>query len=321
MPGTRIAALGHYQPDRVLTNDDLAEIVETNDTWIRQRTGIVTRHLADEESVADMATAAAGKALAASGLTPSDIGMVVVATCSAMDRCPSNAAQVAGRLGIPSAVAFDLNNGCAGFCTALASASHSVAAGAARHALVIGAEKMSDVTDWSDRSTCVLLGDGAGAAVVSATTDPAALTPGTEAIGPVVWGSDPTRGQAVRLLDAWQPRFAQEGQAVFRWATAELPGMLRETCERAGLAPSDLAGVVTHQANLRIIEAVVRPLGLPDHVVIGRDIVDSGNTSAASVPLALSKMTERGELPSGGPVLLFSFGGGMSWAGQVVRCP
>lgn len=324
MPGTRIAALGHHQPDRVLTNDDLARIVETDDAWIRQRTGIVTRHLAEDESVADMATVAAGKALASAGLAPSDIGLVTVATCSAMDRCPSNAAQVAGRLGIPSAVAFDLNNGCAGFCTALATASHSVGAGAARHALVIGAEKMSDVTDWTDRSTCVLLGDGAGAAVVSASDQgPGAVAtgPGTEGIGPVVWGSDPTRGQAVRLLDAWQPRFAQEGQAVFRWATAELPGLLRQTCERAGIDPSDLAGVVTHQANLRIIEAVTRPLGLPESVVIGRDVVDSGNTSAASVPLALSKMTERGELPSGGPVLLFSFGGGMSWAGQVVRCP
>ncbi|WP_369202906.1 beta-ketoacyl-ACP synthase III [Streptomyces sp. PU-14G] len=321
MPGTRIAALGHYQPDRVLTNDELAGMVETNDAWIRQRTGIATRRIAaEDETVADMATAAAGKALAAAGLAPSDIGMVVVATCSARDRCPSTAAQVARRLEIPSPVAYDLNNGCAGFCTALASASHSVAAGAARHALVIGAEKMSDVTDWSDRSTCILLADGAGAAVVSAQPDGAA-DEDQDGIGPVEWGSDPSRGDMVRLLDAWQPRFAQEGPAVFRWAAAELPALARRACERAGLAPGDLAGVVTHQANLRLMEAVLGRLDLAEDVVIGRDVVDSGNTSAASVPLALSKLVERREVEPGAPVLLLSFGGGMSWAGQVVRCP
>ncbi|MEU2787415.1 beta-ketoacyl-ACP synthase III [Streptomyces sp. NPDC007100] len=313
MPGTRIAATGHYQPSRVLTNDDLAGMVDTSDAWIRRRTGIATRRIADEESVADLATAAAAKALAASGLEPGDIGMVTVATCSNIDRCPSTAAQVAAALGIPSPVAFDLNNGCAGFCTALASADHAVRAGAARHALVIGAEKMSDVTDWTDRSTCVLLGDGAGAVVVSAAE--------SAHIGPVVWGSDPTRAQAVRLVDDWHPRFTQEGQTVFRWVTTELAPLAAEACERAGIGLADLAGVVTHQANLRIIEAVVQQLDLPEHVVIARDVVESGNTSAASVPLALSKMVERRDLPSGGPVLLLSFGGGLSFAGQVVDCP
>ncbi|AEW93867.1 MULTISPECIES: beta-ketoacyl-ACP synthase III [Streptomycetaceae] len=313
MPGTRIAALGHYQPERVLTNDDLAAMVETDDEWIRTRTGIVTRHIAGSESVTDMAAAAAGKALAAAGLDPADIGLVTVATCSAIDRCPSTAAQVAGRLGIPGAVAFDLNNACAGFCTALATADHAVRAGAARHALVIGAEKMSDVTDWTDRRTCVILGDGAGAAVVSAADE--------AGIGPVVWGSDPTRADAVRLVDDWHPKFAQEGQTVFRWATTELVPLVREACERAGLAPADLGAVVTHQANLRIVEALVRRLDLPEHVVVARDVTESGNTSAASVPLALSKLAERGELPSGAPALLFAFGGGLSWAGQVVRCP
>ncbi|MEV6044098.1 MULTISPECIES: beta-ketoacyl-ACP synthase III [Streptomyces] len=316
MPGTRIAALGHHQPSRVLTNADLEQLVETSDAWIRRRTGIVTRRIASEdESVADMAAAAAAKALATSGLAPAEIGLVTVATCSAIDRCPSIAAQVAARLGIPSAVCFDLNNGCAGFTTALACADHSVTAGAARHALVIGAEKMSDVTDWSDRSTCVLLGDGAGAAVISATEA------GHEGIGPVVWGSDPTRGNAVRLQDAWQPTFVQEGQAVFRWATSELPAIAEEACSRAGIATTDLAAVVTHQANLRIIEALTRRLDLRDDVVIARDVVESGNTSAASVPLALSKLVERSEAPSGAPVLLFTFGGGLSWAGQVVTCP
>ncbi|WP_042383747.1 beta-ketoacyl-ACP synthase III [Streptacidiphilus melanogenes] len=318
MSGSRITALGHYQPSRVLTNLDLEELVDTNDAWIRQRTGIVTRRIAaEEETVADMAAEAAAKALAASGLEPSDIGLITVATCSNRDRCPSTAAQVAARLGIPSAVCFDLNNGCAGFCTALATADHTLRAGAAKHALVIGAEKMSDVVEWTDRSTCILLGDGAGVAVLSATDDPK----DAGGIGPVVWGSDPTRADAVRLMGAWQPRFAQEGQSVFRWATSELPRIAREACARAGLTPADLGGVVTHQANLRIIESLTRQLGLRDDVVIARDVVDSGNTSAASVPLALSKLVESGELPSGSPVLLFAFGGGLSWAGQVVTCP
>ncbi|MEU4149708.1 beta-ketoacyl-ACP synthase III [Streptomyces sp. NPDC026659] len=313
-PGSRITALGHYQPARVLTNDDLAAMVDTDDEWIRRRTGIATRRIAaEDESVTDMATAAASKALAASGLQPADIGMITVATCSAIDRCPSIAAQVAGRLGLPSPVAFDLNNGCAGFCTALACADHSLRAGAATNALVIGVEKMSDVTDWTDRRTCVLLGDGAGAAVLSVADE--------AGIGPVTWGSDPTRGDAVRLTGDWHPRFAQDGQTVFRWATTDLPAIAREACARAGLALSDLAGVVTHQANLRIIDAVLRQLDLPEGVVIAQDVVESGNTSAASVPLALSKLTERRELPSGAPVLLLAFGGGLSWAGQVVTCP
>nr|WP_199823911.1 beta-ketoacyl-ACP synthase III [Streptomyces sp. NBRC 109706] len=310
---TRIHALGHYQPEQVLTNDELATMVDTDDTWIRQRTGIATRHIAKEESVADLATAAAGKALAASGLAPEQIGQVIVATCSARDRVPSNAARVAGRLGIPDAVTFDLNNGCAGFTTALATADHTVRAGAASHALVIGAERMSEVTDWTDRSSCVLLGDGAGAAIVSH-DGPA------DGIGPVVWGSDPSRAGAVRLEGAWQPRFGQEGQTVFRWATTELAPIARLACERAGVAPSELAGIVTHQANLRIIESLARQLKAPD-AVVATDVVHSGNTSAASVPLALAKLVERREIPIGAPVLLFAFGGGLAWAGQVIRCP
>lgn len=311
---TRIAGLGHYQPARVVTNDDLAALVDTSDEWIRQRTGIAARRIATEESVTDMAAEAGAKALSAAGLPPDEIDAVIVATCSAIDRLPSIAAQVAGRLGVPAAVAFDLNNGCAGFTTALSTADHSVRAGAVRNALVIGAEKMSDVTNWADRSTCVLLADGAGAAVISATeTD----RPG---FGPVVWGSDPSQGDAVQLVDYWRPSFTQQGQTVFRWATTALAPLALEACERAGVTPSELGGIVTHQANLRIIDAVVRQLGAPQ-AVVARDVVESGNTSAASVPLALSKLVERRELPAGAPVLLFAFGGGLSWAGQVIACP
>ncbi|MEW1674065.1 beta-ketoacyl-ACP synthase III [Streptomyces noursei] len=312
MTGSRILALGHYQPSRVLTNDDLAGIVDTDDAWIRSRVGIRTRHVAaPEETVDAMAAAAAGKALAAAGLDPGDIDLVLVATCTATDRSPNTAARVAARLGLTAPATMDLNVVCAGFTHALATADHAIQAGSATRALVIGAEKFTDVVDWTDRSTCVLVGDGAAAAVVTASPEPL--------ISPVLWGSVPEMGNAVRIEGA-PARFAQEGQTVYRWATTQLPAIARKVCDRAGLRPDELAGVVLHQANLRIIEPVAERLGAVN-AVIARDVVDSGNTSAASVPLALAKLVERREVPTGAPVLLFGFGGNLSYAGQVVRVP
>ncbi|MFH9738442.1 beta-ketoacyl-ACP synthase III [Streptomyces roseolus] len=314
MTGTRIAALGHYQPAKVLTNHDLAELVDTSDEWILSRVGIRTRHVAGpEEPVDELAAHAAGKALAAAGLAPDDVDYVIVATSTAIDRSPNTAARVAARLGMASPATLDLNVVCAGFTHALATADHAVRAGAARRALVIGADKMTGVTDWTDRTTCVLTGDGAGAVIVEATEAD------TGAIGPVLWGSVPEMGNAVRI-EGTPPRFAQEGQSVYRWATQKLPALAREVCTRSGIVPEDLAGVVLHQANLRIIEPLAAKIGAVN-AVVARDVVDSGNTSAASVPLALAKLVERGELPSGAPVLLFGFGGNLSYAGQVVRLP
>jgi 3-oxoacyl-[acyl-carrier-protein] synthase III len=314
MTGSRIVSLGHYQPSRIVTNDDLAQMVDTNDTWIRDRVGIVTRRIADSETVADMAAAAADKALAGSGLSAGDIDLVAVATCSSVDRCPNVATRVANRLGISAPAAYDLNTACSGFSYALATADHAIRAGAARNAIVIGSEKLSDVTDWTDRSTAIIFGDGAGAAVVSAVPDgePAG-------IGPVIWGSAPERGDSIRI-EGWRPYIQQEGQAVFRWATTELAPIALQACERAGVAPDEIAAFVAHQANARIIDGIARRLKLAD-AVIAKDIVESGNTSAASVPLALSKLVERREVPAGAPVLLFGFGGGLTYAGQVVRCP
>jgi 3-oxoacyl-[acyl-carrier-protein] synthase-3 len=312
MNGSRIAAVGHYQPARVLTNEELAGMVDTSDEWIRSRVGIRTRHIAGpDEPVDELAAHAAAKALAAAGLAPGDIDLVLVATSTAIDRSPNMAARVAARLGIPSPAAMDINVVCAGFTHALATADHAVRAGAAARALVIGADKMSDVTDWADRTTCVLVGDGAGAAVVEAAREPG--------IGPVLWGSVPEMGHAVRI-EGQPARFAQEGQSVYRWATTQLPAIARRACERAGLVPEDLAGVVLHQANLRIIEPLAEKLGAVN-AVVARDVAESGNTSAASIPLAFSKLVEQGRISSGDPVLLFGFGGNLSYAGQVVRCP
>ncbi|WP_405989716.1 beta-ketoacyl-ACP synthase III [Streptomyces sp. NBC_00986] len=312
MNGTRIAAVGHYQPAKVLTNEDLAGMVDTSHEWITSRVGIQTRHIAGpDEPVDELAAHAAAKALAAAGLTPGDIDLVLVATSTAIDRSPNMAARVAARLGIPSPAAMDINVVCAGFTHALATADHTVRAGAATRALVIGADKMSEVTDWSDRTTCVLVGDGAGAAVVEAADEPG--------IGPVLWGSVPEMGHAVRI-EGTPPRFAQEGQSVYRWATTQLPPIARKACEKAGLTPADLAGVVLHQANLRIIEPLAEKIGAVN-AVVARDVVQSGNTSAASIPLAFSKLVEQGAVRTGDPVLLFGFGGNLSYAGQVVRCP
>jgi 3-oxoacyl-[acyl-carrier-protein] synthase-3 len=316
-PGSRVVSLGHYQPARVLTNRDLEGIVETSDEWIRSRVGIETRRIAaPDETVDAMAAQAAEKALASSGLGAADVDLVVVASCTAVDRSPNMAARVASRLGLSAPAVLDINVVCSGFVHALALADHAIRAGSATHALVIGAEKMTAFTDWTDRTICVLVGDGAGAAVVSASP--------TAGIGPVLWGSVPERSDVV-LIEAdpnfpGPGRFSQQGQSVYRWATTQLPALARKVCERSGLEPEDLAGVVFHQANLRIIEPLARKLGAVN-AVIAKDVVESGNTSAASIPLALSKLVERGEVEPGAPILLFGFGGGLAYAGQVVQCP
>ncbi len=313
MSGSRVVALGHHQPSRVLTNDELATMVDTSDEWIRSRVGIKTRHIAGPDEPVDfMAAQAAGKALANAGLAPADIDMVVVATCTAFDRSPNIAARVAARLGLTSSpAALDVGVACSGFSHAMATADHAIRAGAATKALVIGVERLTDFADWSDRSTCVLVGDGAGAAVLVASDE--------AEVGPVVWGSVPEMADAVRI-EGRDGTFQQEGQSVFRWATTALPSIARQVCEKAGLAPEDLGAVVLHQANLRIIEPLAKRLGAVN-AVIAKDVVDSGNTSAASIPLAWSKLVEQRAIPTGAPVLLFGFGGGLAYAGQVVRCP
>ncbi|HEX3782579.1 MAG TPA: beta-ketoacyl-ACP synthase 3 [Pseudonocardiaceae bacterium] len=318
--GSRVISFGHYQPSRLVTNQDLSASLGTSDEWISERIGVRTRRIAGvDESVADMAAAAAAKALSESGFEAATIDLVVVATCTSVDRMPSVAARVAERIGATTPGIFDLNAACSGFSTALATADHAIRAGAASRAIVVGVDKMSDFLDWNDRSSAVIFGDGAGAAVVEAAPDDAA--PG---IGPVVWGSDPANADRITMAadsaDGPKPLFRQEGQSVFRWATTTLAPVARLACERAGVAPSDLGGIVTHQANLRIINAIAGKIGATD-AVLATDVVESGNTSAASIPLALSKLIEQRSILAGAEVLLFGFGAGLSYAGQVIRCP
>ena len=310
--GSRLVATGHYQSGRVVTNDDLAQRIDTSDEWIRRRVGIKSRWVA-EESLVDLAAGAGRMALEHGSVDASTIDLVIVATCTALDRIPNTAAEVAARLELTGSPAvMDVNVACSGFTHALALADHAIKAGSARRALVVGAERMTDFTDWDDRSTAVLLGDGAGAAVLEASE--------SEDIGPVVWGSQPEMADAVRIRHT-DDTFAQEGQSVFRWTTTTMPAVARQICERTGIEPSDLDAVVLHQANLRIILPIARSLGLREDAVVATDVEESGNTSAASVPLALSKLVHAGSVPSGGRALLLGFGGGLAWAGQVVRLP
>lgn len=314
-PGSRIVGIGSAQPEHVVSNDDLAQRIETDDEWIRKRVGIANRRIAGpEQSLLDLASEAAGKAIADSGLAPSEIDAVLVATCSLPHPLPHAASQVAERVGVRAPGAYDINGACAGFCYGLAAASDMVRAGSARHVLVIGAEKLSDMVDWDDRATAVIFADGAGAAVVGPAEQPE--------IGPVVWGSAGDLSSVIGTTA--RGHIFQEGQSVFRWATSRIGPIARQAVEAAGLQPSDIDVLVPHQANLRIVEAIARQLraaGARADLVVADDIVESGNTSSASIPIALDHMRAAGTARKGDLVLLVGFGAGLTYAGQVVVCP
>jgi 3-oxoacyl-[acyl-carrier-protein] synthase-3 len=311
---SRIAGLGEHRPAGSLTNDDLAARgLDTTDEWIRTRTGIVSRHVAAAgETVVSMGTDAAAKALAACGLTGADIDLVVLATCTMRNPIPGGAARIASGIGAPGVGAFDVNAACGGFCYALSVASDAVRTGSANRAVVVGAEKLTDWLDWSDRGTCILFGDGAAAAVVEASDEPG--------IGPVAWGSDGDAYASVGVPEGdWAIRM--DGPAVFRWATTQLAPVARRACELAGVDLTDIRAFVPHQANVRIVDGLARALKLPGDVVVARDIATTGNTSAASVPLALSSLVGTGQVEPGDLALLLAFGAGLTYAGQVVRIP
>ena len=309
--GSRVAGVGSYQPGRVLTNSELSLLVDTSDEWIRSRVGIESRRIADAESVADMAIQAGLDALQDAGMDAKDLDLIIVATVTAKDRTPSTAGRVSASIGAGSPAVFDVNAACSGFTHAMAIADQAIRAGSATTALVIGAEKLSDFTDWTDRGTCVLVGDGAGAAILTASDEPG--------VGPVHWGSVPALAQAVRIEEP-SLHLEQEGLTVYRWAITQAAKLARRTCELAGIRPEDLAAFIPHQANLRIIEPLADQLGIP-RAITARDVIHSGNTSSASIPIALAKLVRSGEVPPDSPALLFGFGGGFAFAGQVIRTP
>ncbi|OLL76813.1 3-oxoacyl-[acyl-carrier-protein] synthase, KASIII [Pseudonocardia sp. Ae168_Ps1] len=318
--GARILGIGSAQPEQVVTNADLEKRVETDDAWIRSRVGIVERRIADAAtSLPDMAVEAGRAALKDAGFDPADLDAVIVATCTMPNPIPNAAAQVGTALGANGVAAFDLNAACAGFSYGLGVASDMVRAGSAKHVLVIGAEKLSDWIDWDDRSTCIIFADGAAAALVGpAETDDAV------GIGPVSWGSAGDLASAIRILGETTEKLHQEGQAVFRWATTAIAPIALDAIDRAGLTPADIDVLIPHQANLRIVEAIARKLrtkGAREDMVVADDIVHSGNTSSASIPMALDHMRAAGRVRSGDVLLLVGFGAGLSYAGQVVVCP
>jgi 3-oxoacyl-[acyl-carrier-protein] synthase-3 len=320
---TRIYAYGAARGEIAVPNDDLVGPIDSSDEWIRQRTGIITRvrAVADTDAI-DLATDAAREAVERSGVAPSDIDAVIVATVSNPKQTPSVSAIVADRIGANPAAAFDLNAACAGFAYGVAQADALVRAGAATYVVVVGAEKLSDIVDPTDRSISFLLGDGAGAVVVGPSDFPG--------IGPTVWGSDGSKADAVGMNatltqfrdgEASWPTLRQEGPTVFRWAVWEMVKVARQALDAAGIAASDLAAFVPHQANMRIIDEFAKQLKLPDTVVIGRDIETTGNTSAASIPLATHRLLEEHPELSGGLALQIGFGAGLVFGAQVVVLP
>lgn len=312
--------LGVYRPDRVVTNDEICETLDSTDEWIQSRSGIRTRRFAGpDEDLITMATTAAERALAVSGVTAEQVGCVIVATSTHPEHTPASAPQVAHRLG-STAAAFDVSAGCAGFCHALNVASALVRSGAEGHVLVIGVEQLSRFMDPTDRGTAFIFADGAGAVVVG----PAKVT----GIGPTAWGSDGSKAHVINqtpsCLDgghADHPVVQMEGTAVFRWAPFAMVDVVHEALAGAGVTVDDLDAFIPHQANLRITQTLCRNISLPESVAVATDIVEAGNTSAASVPLAMEAMLRSGQARAGDLALLIAFGAGLSYAGQVVTLP
>ncbi|MFC3961472.1 beta-ketoacyl-ACP synthase III [Nocardia jiangsuensis] len=329
VPHSAILGLGVYRPSRVVTNDELAESLDSSDEWIRTRSGIRSRRLCTEsETLVEMSLGSARQAIESSGIDPQQIDCVLLATMSSPLVTPATAPLLATELGLPGVAALDVVNACAGFCSTVGMASDMIRAGTAEYVLVIGAERLSDMVDWTDRTNAFLFGDGAGAAVIGPSE--------TVGIGPVVWGSDGSHwdmlGQnksmgafmdEVKELGsaAQRPIFKMDGPALFRWTLGALEQVCQEALKRAGVTVDDLDAFIPHQANGRITEMLARQLKLPAGCTVAYDIVEQGNTSAASVPLAMEGLLRTGAAKPGDIALLIGFGAGLVYAAQVVRLP
>ena len=326
-PHTAILGVGAYRPVRSVPNSEVIDAIDSTDEWIQQRSGIKARRWAGpDESVQMMSVAASRIAIERAGLDVAQIDCVVVATVSHLLQTPAVATAIAHELGT-NAAAFDISAACSGFCHGISLASDFVRAGSARHVLVIGVERLTDILDLNDRGTAFIFADGAGAAVVGPSD-----TPG---IGPVVWGSDGEQFDLIRQREDWRdvvgtpdapgsgvmPHLVMQGNPVFRWASFAMAKIGQQALDRAGITLDELDVFVPHQANMRIIDAMARSMKLPAHVRIARDIAEQGNSSAASVPLALDTMMAAGEARSGDTALLIAFGAGLSYAAQVVTVP
>ena len=320
---TRILSFGAARGDLVVPNEDLIGPINSSDEWIRQRTGVVTRKRASKGiNAVDLAETAANEALEKAGVPREKIGAVLVSTISNVAVTPSMASLLADRLGVTPAPAYDISAACAGYTYGIAQADALIRSGAAEYVLVVGAEKLSQYVHPEDRSISFLLGDGAGAVVVGPAEEPG--------IAASVWGSDGSKWDAVGMNATFEeyldgekpwPTMRQEGQTVFRWAVWEMAKVAKQALEAAGITADDLAAFVPHQANMRIIDELAKQLKLPEHVMIGRDIQTTGNTSAASIPLATHRLLEEHPELSGGLALQIGFGAGLVYGAQGVRLP
>jgi 3-oxoacyl-[acyl-carrier-protein] synthase III len=319
-----ILGIGAYRGSRVVPNSELVEAIDSSDEWIQQRSGIRERRFATpEETVQMMSVRACREALDDAGIEPGQVDAVIVATISHLMQLPAVAPAVATELGCDQPVAFDVSAACAGFCHGVTLASDMVRGGSATHVLVVGVERLTDMLDLRDRGTSFIFADGAGAVVVGPTD--------TSGIGPVVWGSDGEHFDYIRQRDDWRDVLtaeepgghviAMQGSAVFRWASFAMAKVGLEALDRAGVSVDELDCFVPHQANMRITDAMARAMKLPATVRIARDIAEQGNTSAASVPLALHRMIADGDARSGDLALLIAFGAGLAYAAQVVVVP
>jgi len=319
----RIWGVGGYRPERVIDNNEICERIDSTDQWIRERTGIVTRYQArPDETVVDMGSAAALEALKAAGVTASQVDAVIVATVTHPYQTPAAAPMIADQIGATPAAAFDISAACAGYCHGIAVANDMIRGGSAQFVLVIGVEKLSEFNDRTDRGSAFIFGDGAGASLVGPSDFPG--------ISPTVWGSDGAKWKTISSRNSWiefrdedteWPAITMEGQSVFRWAVYSMAPIAQAALDAAGIKAEDLDAFIPHQANMRIIDALVKQLKLPEHVAIARDIADTGNTSAASVPLATQRMLDSGQAPHGGLALQIAFGAGLVYAAQVIVLP
>jgi 3-oxoacyl-[acyl-carrier-protein] synthase-3 len=320
-----VLSVGAARGDLNVPNDDLVGPIDSSDEWIRQRTGIVQRRRASKDvGAVDLAVEAGEEAIIKSGLDRADIDGVIISTISNVAVTPSMASLAAHRLGLVPAAAFDISAACAGYAYGVGQADALVRSGVCKNVLVIGAEKLSDVVDPTDRSISFLLADGAGAVVIGPSDHPG--------IGPTVWGSDGEKWDTIRMsatfaeyrenpTEVGWPTLRQDGQSVFRWAVWQMAKVARETLEASGIEPGDLAAFIPHQANLRIIDEFAKQLKLPESVVIARDIEMQGNTSAASIPLAMHALLEEHPELSGGLALQIGFGAGLVYGAQVIELP
>jgi 3-oxoacyl-[acyl-carrier-protein] synthase-3 len=327
MPHRRahIIGWGKAVPDRVLTNDDLSAMLDTSDEWIRQRTGIVERHIADEgETTFTLSLRAAQGALEVADLNPARLDLIIVATVTPEHAFPATACLLQDAIGAEKAAAFDLSAGCSGFVYALSLAADLLAAGTYDHALVVGAETLSRITDWNDRSTCVLFGDGAGAVVLQANGAPGGIlssvlgadgSGGEVLILPAGGSAHPT---TIETVTTRQHFIQMQGRPVFRFATRVMPEASRLALERAGLTVDDVTLFVPHQANDRILQAAARSLGVPEERLFS-NLARYGNTSTASIPIALCEAVEQGLVRRDDVIVCVGFGAGLTWAATVIR--